>query len=48
MLKELIWSTFESTGFIDSYMFYRQLSDSGESEKNVSAEEEAAVVKAVE
>lgn len=43
MLKEFAWETFEKTGNIDSYMFYKEIDQKKKAFKESKvAEEEAA------
>ena len=46
MLKEFIWRTFEDTGDIDFYVFYKEFEDKNMAVKDkFFAEEEAAISK---
>ncbi len=43
MLKEFAWMTFENTGSIDAYVFYKEIEDKNLAAKEKTiAEEEAA------
>lgn len=35
MLEETIWKTFEITGSIDAYMFYKELKEKNEEKKDI-------------
>lgn len=44
MLKDFVWKTFESTGDIDKYVFYKEIEEkSREKDKSKTEKEEAAL-----
>lgn len=44
MLKEFAWKTFENTGSIDSYIFYKEIEEKNKAvAESRIAEEEAAI-----
>lgn len=46
MLKDFAWNTFEFTGNIDSYIFYREINEKNRAEdERITAEAEAAISK---
>lgn len=48
MLREFVWRTFENTGSLDAYMFYKEIEEKKRLVKDHSmAQEEAATMKSV-
>ncbi|MCX7710305.1 MAG: YqzL family protein [Clostridia bacterium] len=43
MLKEFVWKTFENTGDVNYYMFYREIEEKNRKMSESSAADEAAV-----
>lgn len=48
MLKDFAWSTFEFTGNIDSYFFFKEMEErKSTAEQKEAAEAEAAITKGI-